>query len=189
MSNPFWPQELQFQSDQKISKHIRKHLYIPMFSSHSGSLGHLRSKKIWIIAKNHSIESSSNKDSKCNLLLQITTENLQKLADATITFVLQVKFATRLQLWTMRHFSSFHSHRYFHLLSDTFQLTKQLVPADRPPHFIPPQHQTADYLVSKNELCCYQHWDNLIICQIVEPVIKYISEFKGKGHRKLKFIC
>lgn len=107
MSNPFWPQELQFQSDQKISKHIRKHLYIPMFSSHSGSLGHLRSKKIWIIAKNHSIESSSNKDSKCNLLLQITTENLQKLADATITFVLQVKFATRLQLWTWDTFPHF----------------------------------------------------------------------------------
>lgn len=140
MPNHFWPQDLQAQSDQKISTHTRKHLYIPVLSGHSSLLGHLKSKKICILTKSCSIESSSKKkkkDSKCNLLLRITIGNLQKLVDAT-AFVLQVKFATSLQLWTVRRFSSFHSHRSSpHLLSDNFQLTKQLVPAARPPSFYP----------------------------------------------------
>lgn len=138
MPNHFWPQDFQSQSDQKISKPTRKRLYIPVCGGHSGSLGRVKSKKICILTKSCSIESSSKrKKKKCHLLLRITIGNLQKLVDAA-AFVLQVRFATGLQLWTVRHFASFHSHRSFpRPLSDNFQLTKQLVPAARTPSFYP----------------------------------------------------
>lgn len=100
----------------------------------------------------------------------------------------------------IRHKPSALSSETFFLISFTqvlspsaerhFPAYKATCPCGQSPHSIPPQRQTADYLVSKNELCCKQHCDNLIICQSIEPVImKCISEFKGKGRRKLKFIC
>ena len=98
----------------------------------------------------------------CCLLITLDTE---KLADAS-TSVLQVKSARSLQPWIVKRFFSFHACRsLLCLLTDTFQLTKQAVPAARSPHSSSLQCRTADYLVSKNELHFKQQCDNLIICQ------------------------
>lgn len=64
MPNHFWPQDFQSQSDQKISKPTRKRLYIPVCGGHSGSLGRVKSKKICILTKSCSIESSSKRKKK-----------------------------------------------------------------------------------------------------------------------------
>lgn len=82
MPNHFWPQDLQAQSDQKISTHTRKHLYIPVLSGHSSLLGHLKSKKICILTKSCSIESSSKKKKRFKMQFAVANHHW-KLTEAS----------------------------------------------------------------------------------------------------------
>lgn len=124
---PIWPDE-QTQKEACLYS---------MFSGHGGSLRCVESKKICILAKNWSTESSTKMDSRCNLLF---ARPCWKLTEASWCHHLRPsgKFTTSLQPWTVKRFASFHSCRSFpRLLADIFQLTKQPVPMARSPSSYP----------------------------------------------------
>lgn len=182
--NPLLTSRTPVQSAQEISKHLRKRCYVSMFSGHWA---------VWSSLKRFAL---LQKAAPLNLLpkrikMQFVVANLPwKHTEASSCYLsgkiwhkppalnsealFLISFTQVLSPSAERHFPAYEA----------------TCPCGQSPHSIPPQSQTADYLISKNELCCNQHCDNLIICQSTEPVImKCISEFKGKGRRKLKFIC
>lgn len=157
------------QSDQEISKHVRKHCYVSTFSGH-WTVWSL--KRFALLQKAALLNPLPKRIKMQSVVANHHWTLTEKLVDAPTSAFL-VKSDPSLQPWTVRHLPSFHSHKSFPHVLRQFPAYKATHPCGWSLHSIPPQCQTAECLVSKNELCCKQHCDNLIICQSIDRASYY----------------
>lgn len=99
MSNLFNP-ENPFPSDQEISRHIRKHLYISV-----------QYQAAWILKRFTLLQKAAllhffQKEFQMQCTICWSLLATEKLVDATVS-VLRVKLATSLQPWTVKRFPHF----------------------------------------------------------------------------------